>query len=55
MPGFLEKHEELKEKGVDTVAVVSVNDVFVLAYWGAQLDADGRLVGFGTGWCSLNG
>jgi len=34
LPGFKEKAAELKAKGVDTIACVSVNDVFVMKAWG---------------------
>ena len=34
LPGFREKAAELKSKGVDTIACVSVNDVFVMNAWG---------------------
>ena len=34
MPGFLEKNSELKDKGVDIVACISVNDPFVMQAWG---------------------
>jgi glutaredoxin/glutathione-dependent peroxiredoxin len=36
LPGFKEKAAELKAKGVDTIACVSVNDVFVMKAWGAD-------------------
>jgi peroxiredoxin len=35
----VESLEKLKKKGVDTVAVVSVNDAFVLANWAISLSA----------------
>ena len=33
LPGFVEKAGELKAKGVDTVACMAVNDVFVMNAW----------------------
>ena len=34
LPGFVEKAGDLKAKGVDTVACMAVNDVFVMNAWG---------------------
>ncbi len=34
LPGFKDKAGELKAKGVDAIACVSVNDVFVMGAWG---------------------
>ena len=34
LPGYVDKHSDLKTKGVDTVACVSVNDAFVMGAWG---------------------
>jgi len=34
VPGFVAKAEEIKAKGVDTIACISVNDVFVMDAWG---------------------
>ena len=34
LPSYLEHHEALRGKGIDTVACVSVNDAFVLDAWG---------------------
>jgi peroxiredoxin len=36
VPGFKAHAAELKAKGVDTIACVSVNDVFVMKAWGAD-------------------
>ncbi len=33
LPGFKEKATELKAKGVDTIACLSVNDAFVMGAW----------------------
>lgn len=37
LPGFVEKSAELKSKGVDTIACISVNDAFVLKAWKENL------------------
>jgi peroxiredoxin len=34
LPGFVEQAEALKAEGVDTVACMAVNDVFVMHAWG---------------------
>ena len=36
LPGFVTHAADLKAKGVDTIACVSVNDVFVLNAWAEQ-------------------
>jgi peroxiredoxin len=33
LPGYVEKYDALKAKGVDTVACLAVNDVFVMDAW----------------------
>ncbi|XP_076947118.1 peroxiredoxin-2E-1, chloroplastic-like [Bidens hawaiensis] len=37
LPGFVDKSRELKAKGVNTIACISVNDAFVLKAWKADL------------------
>jgi peroxiredoxin len=34
LPGFVQHAAQLKAKGVDTIACLAVNDVFVMAAWG---------------------
>ena len=34
LPGYVDNTQSLKDKGVDTVACVSVNDPFVMGAWG---------------------
>lgn len=38
LPGFKARAGELKAKGVDAIACVSVNDVFVMGAWGENQD-----------------
>ncbi|KAI7835532.1 hypothetical protein COHA_010578 [Chlorella ohadii] len=44
LPGFIEKADELRGKGVDTIACVSVNDAFVMDAWGKGVGADGKVL-----------
>jgi peroxiredoxin len=41
LPGFIQQAEAIKAKGVDRIACVAVNDVYVLGAWARQLGADG--------------
>ncbi|KAJ8613530.1 hypothetical protein CTAYLR_002143 [Chrysophaeum taylorii] len=43
MPGYVEKADEFKSKGVDTVACLSVNDPFVMAEMSKKQDPDGKI------------
>lgn len=42
LPGFVDRGEEFLAKGVDTVACMAVNDVFVMHAWGKNANA-GRI------------
>jgi len=43
LPGFLEHRDAILDKGVDEIAVVSVNDVFVLNAWAEHTRGKGRI------------
>jgi peroxiredoxin len=43
LPGFVEKAEEFKGKGVDEIACTAVNDAFVLQAWSDSAGADGKV------------
>ena len=43
LPGFVEKADEIKAKGVDTIACLSVNDVFVMDAWAKDQNTAGKV------------
>jgi glutaredoxin/glutathione-dependent peroxiredoxin len=43
LPGFVAKADELKAKGIDEIACISVNDLFVMQAWGKAHGADGKV------------
>ena len=50
LPGFVEKAAMLKARGIDDIACVSVNDVFVMGAWGEQAgSADIHMLADGNG------
>ena len=44
LPGFIANADALKGKGVDTIACVAVNDVFVMEAWAKQSGHDGKIM-----------
>ena len=43
LPGFVERADEIKAKGVDEIACVAVNDAFVMQAWGEQAGATNKV------------
>jgi glutaredoxin/glutathione-dependent peroxiredoxin len=43
LPGFVDRADEMKDKGVDEVACVAVNDAFVMQAWGESAGAGGKV------------
>ena len=48
LPGFVVNADKIKDKGVDSIVCVAVNDPFVMSAWGADRNAD-ELVMAGDG------
>jgi peroxiredoxin len=44
LPGFRDEADKLKSKGLDTIACVSVNDVFVMDAWGKSQEVGGKVL-----------
>eukprot|EP00195_Chlamydomonas_chlamydogama_P017672 CAMPEP_0202916440 /NCGR_PEP_ID=MMETSP1392-20130828/68581_1 /ASSEMBLY_ACC=CAM_ASM_000868 /TAXON_ID=225041 /ORGANISM="Chlamydomonas chlamydogama, Strain SAG 11-48b" /LENGTH=223 /DNA_ID=CAMNT_0049608869 /DNA_START=248 /DNA_END=919 /DNA_ORIENTATION=+ len=44
LPGFVEKADEIKGKGVSTIACVSVNDAFVMDAWGKNVGSGDKIL-----------
>lgn len=51
LPGFIEKADEIRKKGVDDIICMSVNDAFVMKAWGEDRGAGDkvRLIADGNG------
>ena len=43
LPGFVDRADEMKAKGIDEVACVAVNDAFVMQAWGESAGASGKV------------
>jgi len=44
LPSYVEKAAQLKAKGVDTIACVAVNDVFVMGAWGKDQNCGDKVI-----------
>ena len=44
LPGYVDKAEDLRAKGVDTIVCLAVNDAFVMGAWGQQQGANGKVM-----------
>ena len=43
VPGFIDKYEAIRAKGVDAIAVTAVNDVYVMGAWQSTLGAGDKI------------
>ena len=53
LPGFVNKAAEIKAKGVDVIACVSVNDVFVMDAWGTDQSVGNKIMMLADGSADL--
>jgi peroxiredoxin len=44
LPGFLGNIDEFRARGIDDIAVTSVNDVFVMDAWAKHARAEGKII-----------
>jgi peroxiredoxin len=44
LPGYLELADQIRGKGIDTIACMSVNDVFVMKAWGKSANAGDKVL-----------
>jgi len=51
VPSFVKNYGQLKAKGVDEIWCVATNDAFVMAAWGRDQKADGKIRMLGDGSC----
>ena len=48
MPGYIKAYPQFKEKGVDNIYIVAVNDAFVTKAWKEQLAPEGTRMWLST-------
>ena len=53
LPGFIENSQALKDKGVDVIACVSVNDPFVMSAWGTERGVGDNVMMLSDGNCEF--
>jgi peroxiredoxin len=51
LPGFLNLADEIKATGVDTIAFMAANDVFVMDAWGRDQNVDDAIIMLADGNC----
>ena len=53
LPSYVGNAAALKEKGIDEIACLAVNDAFVMGAWGKEHDAGGKVTMLGDGSCEF--
>jgi peroxiredoxin len=49
LPGYVEDYESFKEKGIDEILCVSVNDIYVMEAWSENQSAKDKVLMFADG------
>lgn len=44
LPGYINLADDLRSKGIDTIACMAVNDVFVMSAWGKDRDVGDKVM-----------
>ena len=47
LPGYVKNYEKFKEKGIDHIVCISVNDPFVMNAWGKENNVDDKILMIG--------
>lgn len=47
LPGYVKNYEKFKEKGIDHIMCISVNDPFVMNAWGKENNVDDKILMIG--------
>ena len=47
LPGYVKNYEKFKEKGIDNIMCISVNDPFVMNAWGKENNVDDKILMIG--------
>ena len=53
LPGFVDRADEIRSKGVDQIVCVAVNDAFVMAAWGKDRGTGDKIVMLADGSAEL--
>ena len=53
LPGYVVNNDEIKAKGVDTIACLSVNDAFVMGAWGDNQNVEDNVLMLADGSASF--
>jgi glutaredoxin/glutathione-dependent peroxiredoxin len=52
LPGYIDNANAIKQKGIDTIACLAVNDIHVMHAWGKSVGADDSVIMLADGNCA---